>query len=331
MLPSTQNPGGKRGIKHGNGLTNFYWRRCHEEVKHEGCGGWHVKANAENNNFSRVTKSIHQDDFVFHQNNFTVRSYEVDANRNASVETLMNYFQECGVSYFKSLGLQRDGFCTTPEMIKRNLVWVTTQMQILTYRYPKWDEEVQVETWISADGKNTTRCNWLLTDFKTNEVLATAFSSCALMNKLTRRLSKFPEEVRREIESYYVNNSTLFLEKDSNILPKLDDTTANYICSDLKPAWSDIDVNLHVNNVKYIDWVLESIPRSILMKYELCYMTLKFKRECGIDTKLHSLAAISTDNSNNNNVEYNHMLLFEDGVEILRGRTQWRPKATNNL
>ncbi|MED6192238.1 hypothetical protein PIB30_008442, partial [Stylosanthes scabra] len=86
-LPSTQNPGGKKGIRHGNGLTNFYRRRrCEEEIKHGGCGGLHVKANAENNNFSRATKSIHQ-------NNFSVRSYEIDANRSASVKTLMNYFQ----------------------------------------------------------------------------------------------------------------------------------------------------------------------------------------------------------------------------------------------
>ncbi|XLS85851.1 hypothetical protein HN51_036017, partial [Arachis hypogaea] len=74
------------------------------------------------------------------------------------------------------------------------------------------------------------------------------------MNKLTRKLSRIPEEVRREI--CFVN-STLILEDGYKILPKLDDTTADYICSSLKPRWSDIDVNLHVNNVKYIGWILE--------------------------------------------------------------------------
>ncbi|RYR20452.1 hypothetical protein Ahy_B03g065579 [Arachis hypogaea] len=83
---------------------------------------------------------------------------------------------------------------------------------------------------------------------------------CVIMNKLTRKLSRIPEEVRREI--CFVN-STLILEDGYKILPKLDDTTADYICSSLKPRWSDIDVNLHVNNVKYIGWILEKLPLTI--------------------------------------------------------------------
>lgn len=48
-----------------------------------------------------------------------------------------------------------------------------------------------------------------------------------MMNKVTRRLSKIPEEVREEIGSYFVNSPPV-VEEDNRKLPKLDDT-AEYI------------------------------------------------------------------------------------------------------
>lgn len=118
------------------------------------------------------------------------------------------------------------------------------------------------------------------------------YSVWVMMNKLTRRLSKIPEEVREEIGSYFVDSAPI-LEEDNRKLPKLDDNTADYIRSGLsvcplfsviviiflfipftsyagfwlgcilslffQPRWSDLDVNQHVNNVKYIGWILEVI------------------------------------------------------------------------
>ncbi|XP_025635252.2 palmitoyl-acyl carrier protein thioesterase, chloroplastic-like [Arachis hypogaea] len=290
-----------------------------------------MKANAQNHNGDdKISKVVSKSSI---RQNFTIRSYEVDANGIASIETLMNYFQSSIIDHCNTLGIHVDAAGSSKEMIKRNLVWVYSEMQVWIYRYPKWDDVVEVETWLSSEGKNAARFNWIVRDFKTNQMLNRASSVCVLMNKLTRRLSKIPVEVRREFESY-LKNSRIIIEGDDKKIPKLDDTSADYICLDLKPRWSDIDINFHVNNAKYVSWILESIPESILMNYELSSLTLKFKRECKRDSKLQSLAEVCSDNNNNNNnnnVEYNHMLRSEDGVEILRGRTEWRLKPTNNF
>ena len=55
------------------------------------------------------------------------------------------------------------------------------------------------------------------------------YSVCVMMNKLTRRLSRIPEEAKREFESCFVKNSALILEEDNRKLPQLDANTANYI------------------------------------------------------------------------------------------------------
>lgn len=64
-------------------------------------------------------------------------------------------------------------------------------------------------------------------------------------------------------------------------------------------------------------------------------MTLEYRRECGRDSVLQSLTAVSSADVGNlaqsGGVECKHLLRLEDGAEIVRGRTGWRPKNPNNL
>lgn len=60
----------------------------------------------------------------------------------------------------------------------------------------------------------------------------TCGSVWVMMNKKTRRLSKIPDEVRQEIGPYFVDSPPV-LDDDSRKLPKLDEHTADYVCSGL--------------------------------------------------------------------------------------------------
>ncbi|KAJ8442366.1 hypothetical protein Cgig2_018622 [Carnegiea gigantea] len=276
---------------------------------------------------------IVQDGLVFRQN-FSIRSYEIGADRTASIETLMNHLQETALNHAKSAGLLGDGFGSTPEMCKRNLIWVVTRMHLLVDRYPTWGDVVQVDTWVSSSGKNGMRRDWLLRDCNTGEVLTRASSVWVMMNKQTRRLSKMPDEVRTEIGPYFADIPPV-IEEDGRKLSKLDDNTAQYIRTGLTPRWSDLDVNQHVNNVKYIGWILESAPLSILESHELSSMVLEYRRECVRDSMVQSLTAVSGadvgDLMDAGHVECQHLLRLEDGAEVVRGRTEWRPKHAKNF
>ncbi|KAL3535790.1 hypothetical protein ACH5RR_004251 [Cinchona calisaya] len=276
---------------------------------------------------------IVQDGLVFSQN-FSIRSYEIGADRTASIETLMNHLQETALNHVKSAGLLGEGFGSTPEMSKKNLIWVVSKMQVLVDRYPTWGDVVQVDTWVAASGKNGMRRDWLVRDSKTGDILTRASSLWVMMNKETRRLAKIPDEVRTEIGGYFVDSPPI-VEEDGRKLPKLDDNTADYIRTGLSPRWSDLDVNQHVNNVKYIGWILESAPLPILESHELASLTLEYRRECRRDSVVQSLTSVLGngvgDMSNSGFVECQHLLRFEGGAEIVKGRTEWRPKYANSI
>ncbi|KAH0434374.1 hypothetical protein IEQ34_026834 [Dendrobium chrysotoxum] len=78
---------------------------------------------------------IVQDGLAFRQN-FSIRSYEIGADRTASIETLMNHLQETALNHVKIAGLMDDGFGATPEMSKRNLIWVVAKMHVFVEKYP---------------------------------------------------------------------------------------------------------------------------------------------------------------------------------------------------
>ncbi|KAL0905784.1 hypothetical protein M5K25_024222 [Dendrobium thyrsiflorum] len=270
-----------------------------------------------------------QDGLAFRQN-FSIRSYEIGADRTASIETLMNHLQETALNHVRIAGLMDDGFGSTPEMTKRNLIWVVAKMHVFVEKYPSWGDVVQVDTWVSPSGKNGMRRDWHVIDCQTGESIVKATSVWVLMNKNTRKLAKMPDEVRSEIGPYFIER-TAVVDEDSRKLPKLDHNTAQHVRKSLTPRWGDLDVNQHVNNVKYIGWILESAPTSILESHELAGMTLEYRRECGRDSVLQSLTSVSTECSDGlqgTTMECVHLLQLENGDEIIRGRTKWRPKRT---
>eukprot|EP01018_Ginkgo_biloba_P034121 Gb_39975 [translate_table: standard] len=285
-----------------------------------------------------------EDGLAFRQS-FAIRSYEVGADKTACIETLMNHLQETALNHVRLSGLAGDGFGTTLEMSRRNLIWVVARMQIQVERYPLWGDIVEIDTWVGAAGKNGMRRDWLVQDSKTREILTRATSTWVMMNRETRKLSKMPEAVKEEIQPYFIERSVNVAE-DTRKLHKLDDNTAQYICSGLTPRWTDLDANQHVNNVKYIGWILESVPVSVLENNHLANITLDYRRECGQSHVLQSLTSLHsgmdccstapfsrTDEppvpcKSSPALQGTHLLRLQDeGSEILRAMTEWKPKA----
>lgn len=81
--------------------------------------------------------------------------------------------------------------------------------------------------------------------------------------------------------------------------------------------------------------MLQSAPLPILESHELAAMSLEYRRECGKDSVLQSLTATSSNGVGNlaslADIECQHLLRLEDGAEIVRGRTVWRPKYAKNF
>ncbi|RWR87087.1 Acyl-ACP thioesterase [Cinnamomum micranthum f. kanehirae] len=280
---------------------------------------------------------------------FIVRCYEVGVNKTATVETIANLMQEVGCNHAQSVGFSTDGFATTTTMRKLHLIWVTARMHIEIYKYPAWGDVVEIETWCQSDGRIGTRRDWILKDYTTGAVIGRATSKWVMMNQDTRRLQRVSDDVRDEYLIFCPRTPRLaFPEEDNSSLKKIPllEDPAQFSRLGLVPRRADLDMNQHVNNVTYIGWVLESIPQEIIDTHELEKITLDYRRECQHDDMVDSLSSLESDgtemlpeqNGANGSAtarkfgedycQFLHFLRFSgDGLEINRGRTEWRKKS----
>ncbi|XP_010926853.3 palmitoyl-acyl carrier protein thioesterase, chloroplastic isoform X1 [Elaeis guineensis] len=275
-----------------------------------------------------------EDRFVYRQA-FVIRSYEIGPDETATMETLMNLLQETALNHVMSSGLASDGFGATHEMNLRKLIWVVTRINIQVDKYSRWGDVVEIDTWVAASGKNGMRRDWIIRDYNTKRIIARATSKWVMMNRETRMLSKIPEQVKEEVRPFYLDRKVIH-ESSEDKIDKLTDETAENIISGLAPRWSDMDVNQHVNNVKYIGWILESVPMNVLEEYHLTSITLQYRRECRQSQLLESLTSMTTSDTEENatrtslckpDLGSTHLLrLQEDKAEVIRARAEWRRK-----
>ncbi|KAK8664231.1 hypothetical protein V6N13_084029 [Hibiscus sabdariffa] len=220
------------------------------------------------------------------QQELMVRTSDVDSDSKLSIIALSNYLQDTVVNHFESIGLLSDGFAT-PEMSKRDLAWVIYKMGIAIDCYP---------------------C-----------------CLCTMMNMKTRKLSKFVEEARKELKSYLKPGNSALIE-NTRKLQAMSIDAIDFTSLELTPGWNDLDMNQHVNNVKYMEWILEGVPSWIKRSHGLSRMDMEFRKECGSDATLNCLSKMagnsnfeSNNSANGNNeglIEVEHSLRLHNGQEI---------------
>ncbi|KAM7270700.1 hypothetical protein ACFE04_029914 [Oxalis oulophora] len=252
---------------------------------------------------------------VGYRQTVVVRSYEVGADKTATLESILNLFQETALNHVWMSGLLSNGFGATHGMVKNNLIWVVSRMQVEIDQYPIWGEVVEIDTWVGASGKNGMRRDWLIRSQATGQIYARATSTWVMMNEVTRRLSKMPEEVRAEISPWFIEKHAINEDVPEKIV-KLDNK-AKYSNSDLKPKRSDLDMNQHVNNVKYIRWMLETIPDQFLASHQLSGITLEYRRECGISDIVQSLCEPEDGGFLNPGLQQNNEMSLLNGFSSL--------------
>lgn len=99
-------------------------------------------------------------------------------------------------------------------------------------------EVLEIETWVGSSGKNGMRRDWLIRGRSSGEVLVRATSTWVMMNKITRRLSKMPDEVRAEISPWFIHGRHAIIQDGHHDKIVKLDSNAEYVASGLKVSYS---------------------------------------------------------------------------------------------
>ncbi|KIZ01379.1 fatty acyl-ACP thioesterase A [Monoraphidium neglectum] len=245
---------------------------------------------------------------------------------------MANLLQEVGGNHGVALwGRADSGFASMPGM--DHLIFVATRMQIRMEAYPKWGDLVRLETFFAEDGRLCTRRDWHITDATTGAYLGAATSTWVTINSETRKLSKLPEEVRTRWLNLSPSPPRIVLPVGET-KRKLEDfpEDAALVGPVVSARRTDMDPNGHINNVCYMSWALEAVPRHVYNGYHLREVEMDFKAECHAGDLVEVLGHPLTDTSNGNGCaqQFLHTLRKAGGgkgAEVWRARTTWVPKG----
>lgn len=238
---------------------------------------------------------------------YDIHFYDVDFKKRLTVQRLMNFFEDAAITQSERLGVGL-------EYLKHSkLAWVIHQWNIKVEKFPYFGEKIKVKTWPDGVYKFYAFRKFELTD-TANTKLITADSTWLLLDTEKKRPMKVPDQL---YQAYGMDKE---LSDDSRLL-KLKEPLRVDSEREFKVRFSDIDINNHVNNVKYYEWAFESLPQDILQNYSMKTVKLTYKKEAKLGDVVTARAEVKLGRE-----EYicYHKLMDGLKAELCFAETEWK-------
>ncbi len=193
---------------------------------------------------------------------FQVSPVATDRYGRLKPSQMLGYLQEISGDHSNILGLGQN------QLTERNLFWVVIRHRVQITRLPTAGEKLRLETWPLP----TTRTAYPRSTIAYDEKGAECFRSIslwALLDSNTRALV-LPQKSGVNIQGLLRGCE---LQIPSSMLPR-----EMGECDRRIVRYSDLDINGHMNNCRYLDWVMDLLPSEFYRTHEpqeitLCYMS----------------------------------------------------------
>ena len=150
-----------------------------------------------------------------------------------------------------------------------NLVWIITDYDIKVVRLPRFAEEITIET--EALSYNRLFCYRRFTIYdEAGQELVHMMATFILMDRDSRKVQAVEPEIVAPYQSEF-DKKLIRGPKYANL--------EEPISKDYHVRFYDLDMNGHVNNSKYLDWIFEVMGADFLTQYIPKKINLKYVKE----------------------------------------------------
>ncbi len=198
------------------------------------------------------------------QYDYIVAPMDVDLTARATIVAMGNYvLHSAGEDANKhSLGVK--------DLNENNASWVLTRFAMELKRMPQEQERLRISTWVSEVGRLMTTRNFLVVDGN-GETIVKAVSNWAMIDITERK----PVDLNTlGLYKNMVQDIAVPIE-----LPQRLRTPEGQIICEHKIVYSDIDFNRHANSMKYLEWVIDTLPVELLEQASIRRVDMNFIHE----------------------------------------------------
>lgn len=232
-----------------------------------------------------------------HKEDFQIRASEVDPNGRMTLAAVCTLFQEVAGNNAKALNFD------ITDLKDQNMTWVLHRMDIDIRKYPKWREDITIETWPAAGDALRAYRNYRVLDKEGKELIC-CLSYWMMINLDTRRPIRIPKEV---LEARLPDKEHVMEVKRERLNPieEVHHKTTVHV------RRSDHDMNNHVNNTRYVEWMMECL--SLEEEEQIHKLDVIYARES-------NKGDVITASVQKSESEFNFQLTNQDGTTIALGK-----------
>ncbi len=155
-----------------------------------------------------------------------------------------------------------------------SLGWVIARMGVHIERVPLEREKLRVDTWIrNLYHGFTDRCVRMV-DENGKEVVS-MITTFAMIDLETRSAVDLNGDIGVAMNGCLVPDEPLALRR----IPSINRMPVEEVTFKRRPHYSDIDINGHMNSVRYIDHILDAMPIEYLNTHDITDITVAYMQE----------------------------------------------------
>ena len=196
---------------------------------------------------------------------FRIASYQADVSARIKPSAILELMQEMSGAHAEIIGV--GGSALQP----KNLAWVLTRVEVRMDRYPKSGEEITVETFPMPNRRVFFPRYFIFRDAKGNQI-GCAGTLWVVLDVTTRKMAN-----AAEITSLMPDNSDL--AAPMGMPATVEDVAAPDEEALRLPVYTDLDVNGHVNNTRYLDWCCNALGIDTMRSYEIRHFAVNYNQE----------------------------------------------------
>lgn len=238
---------------------------------------------------------------------YEVTYRDTDARGECFLTSYMNFMADCGLSQD-----EKHGFVIA-DMVKENHTWMLVDYEITIYKYVKYKEKLRAITYIEGMNKFYAVRHFKIYNEK-DDLILEGKTLVILVDSKKRRPLSIPDE---HYNAYGVDEKTPTIGRNKLKLSKCKNVDYK---KEFNVRYSDIDLNLHVGNVTYLGWILETIPFEIMTDYKIYSVKIKYQKELTYGDKVSVKTEIEY---NDNNITAYHEIINESEDVVALLETHW--------
>ena len=239
------------------------------------------------------------------ETSFKIKAFDVDANNRLKVSTIFDYLQDAASNDAERLKFGYKDF------IPMGLFWVLSWMKIEIIDYSKFMDEIKIQTWGKKQHKLYSIRDYLMFN-SIDEIICKGTSAWILLDSKTLR-PKILTQLYPELKMLDSKDALTDLPQKIMAPKEIKNLYSTQI------RYSDIDLNQHTNNAKYIEMMLDCFDDEFHNKYKVKSLTVSFNSESKFGDQFQLSKGII-----NQNCYYTEAKNSVNGKTVLQSVVEWQ-------